>query len=162
VKLVSGAPKLTFQELESIMGLSERIRTAGFPALEVDVSVNGKVTGAAAKTFHSVVFPHGKSDELVGLPASSGKVKAECLVLPSQENISGKIIVLKSSKDLLLLIRQKPAGIILEEGNLLSHASILAREAKIPAIVKVKDATLILKSGDVIEIDASIGTIKKS
>jgi pyruvate,water dikinase len=71
----------------------------------------------------------------------------------------GKIIVLKNSKDLHRYMKDKPAGIILEEGNLLSHASILAREAGIPAIVKVENATQKIKSGTMISIDGSVGSI---
>lgn len=161
MKLISGKPKLSFQELESIIGLSERIKTAGFPPLELELSVEGKVTGVSGKALTAIPSVTGQTDELVGLPASAGKVNAECVVLPSGDSINGKIIVLKNSKDLYLLMPKKPAGIILEEGNLLSHASILAREAKIPAIVKVLNATSILRSGDRIELDASRGIITR-
>ncbi|MFL5784482.1 MAG: PEP-utilizing enzyme [Bacteriovoracaceae bacterium] len=157
--LRSGTPKITFQELESIMGLSERMKTAGLPDLEVEISLDrNKVSGALAREKSQVPLS-GKGDLLVGLPASPGKVAGECVLSP--QNMAGKILVLKNSKDLVLYLRERPAGVILEEGNLLSHASILAREAKVPALVKVKDATSILKNGDRIELDATSGTIKK-
>jgi pyruvate,water dikinase len=157
--LKSDAPKITFQELEAIMGLSERMKTAGLPDLEVEISLaNNKVTGAIAHVKSSV--PHASNhDQLVGLPASPGKTSGECVI--EGKDVAGKIIVMKNSKDLVLLLRHKPLGVILEEGNLLSHASILAREAKVPAIVKVKDATKILRNGDHVELDANSGTIKK-
>lgn len=159
--LVSGRPKLSFQELESIIGLSERIKSARFPYCELELSVDGRVTGVSGKALGQVPSRPGNSGNLVGLPASPGKVRALCAVLPSESEVAGNIIVLKNSKDLFQLIRKKPAGIILEEGNLLSHASILAREAKIPAIVKVLDATKKLTSGEEIELDASRGTVSR-
>lgn len=151
---------ITFQELEGIIGLSERIRTAGFPPLEVSLSVNGKVTGAQGRILGEIPQYPMTSHELRGLPASPGKARGKCLIHPNVE-VAGKILVLKNSKDLILFLRQRPAGLILEEGNLLSHTGVLAREARIPAIVRVKDATKLLNDGEEIEIDASRGTITR-
>ncbi len=152
--LLSGNPKITFGELERVMTISERIKAAGFPPLEISFAEN-----SVSAMLVSKVPPISKSDALLGLPASAGKVTAACLVHPTKDSPTGKIIVLKNSKELPLLMKHKPAGMILEEGNLLSHASILAREAGIPAIVKVENATQKLKSGTVISIDGSLGTI---
>jgi pyruvate,water dikinase len=43
-------------------------------------------------------------------------------------------------------------GLIVENGGLLSHASIVTRELGIPAAIGVKNATTILKTGDMVEI----------
>ena len=51
-------------------------------------------------------------------------------------------------------------GIIAEKGSILSHTAIITRELKKPSIVNVKDATIILKSGDYVEMDATNGIIK--
>lgn len=45
------------------------------------------------------------------------------------------------------------AGIITEQGGILSHAAIISRELKKPCVVGVKNATNILQEGEVIEID---------
>lgn len=157
--LRSGTPKISFQELDSIIALSARMKDKGFPPLELEFSVKDKITGVTARILSQIPPLAELKGELVGLPASSGEVTATCLIYPSKENCSGRIIVLKNSKDLPLLIKEKPAGIILEEGNLLSHASILAREAGIPAIVKVQDALTKLRSGDEVHLDGSKGWI---
>ncbi len=152
--LLSENPKISFLELERVMTVSEKIKAAGFPPLEISF----KEHSVTARLVTDVPLIR-KSDALVGLPASAGKVTAPCLVNPSSESAMGKIIVLKNSKDLHRYMKDKPAGIILEEGNLLSHASILAREAGIPAIVKVENATQKIKSGTMISIDGSVGSI---
>jgi phosphohistidine swiveling domain-containing protein len=152
--LLNGSPKISFAELEEIITLSEKLKQAGFPPLKILFTRNG-VSARPVMNIPAIK----KSDELVGLPASPGKITAISLVYPTQENPSGKIIVMKNSKDLPLLIIHKPSGIILEEGNLLSHASILAREAGIPAIVKVQNATQLIKSGCSITIDGALGSI---
>jgi pyruvate,water dikinase len=51
------------------------------------------------------------------------------------------------------------AGIIVEEGSLLQHATTLAREFGIPAIVGVSGAVAEFRDGDDIEIDGSTGEI---
>ena len=50
-------------------------------------------------------------------------------------------------------------GMIAEMGGLLSHASILAREYGLPAVVNVHGATQKLHDGDKVELNGSTGTI---
>ena len=157
--LRSGTPKISFQELDSVIALSARLKDKGFPPLQLEFTVKDKITGVTAQILSQIPVLAETKGELVGLPASSGEVTAICLIYPSKENCDGKIVVLKNSKELPLLMKQKPAGIILEEGNLLSHASILAREAGIPAIVKVQDALKKLNSGDEVHLDGTRGWI---
>lgn len=160
--LISGSPKLTMVELESLMTVSEKLKAASFPALDMSFSfTRGKLVGASAE-LHKNPPPKSakKSDKLTGLPASTGKASGICSVEPDErEHLAGKILVLKSSKNLIRYIKNKPSGIILEEGSLLSHAAILSREAKIPSIVNVQGATTKLKSGDEVAIDATLGKI---
>ncbi len=160
--LISGSPKLSMMELEALMTVSEKIKTAKFPALDMSFSfTRGKLVGARAELLKGPPPKSAKkTDKLTGLPASSGKASGICAVEPDQKEIlTGKILVLKSSKNLIGYIKNKPAGIILEEGSLLSHAAILSREAKIPSIVKVQGATTKLKTGDEVTIDATLGKI---
>lgn len=51
-------------------------------------------------------------------------------------------------------------AIITDEGGMLSHASILAREFNIPCIVGTKIATQVLKDGDLVEVDADKGVVR--
>jgi pyruvate,water dikinase len=53
-----------------------------------------------------------------------------------------------------------PAGaVVVETGGVLSHAATVAREFGIPAVVMVKDATRILRDGDVVTVDGAAGTV---
>jgi phosphohistidine swiveling domain-containing protein len=160
--LISGSPKLTMLELEAVMTVSEKIKAARFPALDMSFSfTRGKLVGARAEILRALPPKSArKTDKLTGLPASGGKASGICAVEPDEREIlTGKILVLKNSKNLMSYIKNKPCGIILEEGSLLSHAAILSREAKIPSIVKVQGATIRLKSGDDVTIDATLGMI---
>jgi len=51
-------------------------------------------------------------------------------------------------------------GLIIEHGGVLSHASIVARELGIPAVIGVQNATDLYKDGQNVEINGSTGTIK--
>ncbi len=50
-------------------------------------------------------------------------------------------------------------GLVMELGGVLSHGVIIAREYGIPAVVGVKDATKIIKTGQFITVDGSKGFI---
>jgi pyruvate,water dikinase len=51
-------------------------------------------------------------------------------------------------------------GLIIEHGGVLSHASIVARELEIPAVIGVRSATDLYKDGQNVEINGSTGQIK--
>ncbi len=51
------------------------------------------------------------------------------------------------------------AAVVVEVGGVLSHAATVAREFGIPAVSGVKDATRIIKTGQLIRVDGSTGTV---
>ena len=55
----------------------------------------------------------------------------------------------------------RTTGIITDEGGLTCHAAIVAREMKIPTIVGTEKATVIFRNGDLVEVDAYNGIVKK-
>lgn len=50
-------------------------------------------------------------------------------------------------------------GVVMELGGTLSHGVIIAREYGIPAVVGVKHATRIIKTGDIITVDGNTGRV---
>ncbi|MBI4262180.1 hypothetical protein HY624_01495 [Candidatus Uhrbacteria bacterium] len=58
------------------------------------------------------------------------------------------------------LIREA-AAIVTDEGGILCHASILAREFKIPTVIGTKIATRVFHDGDRVEFDAVKGIVRK-
>ena len=51
-------------------------------------------------------------------------------------------------------------GVVTEVGGMLSHAAVIGREYGIPAVLNVKDATRLIRSGDLIEVDGSLGSVR--
>jgi pyruvate,water dikinase len=51
------------------------------------------------------------------------------------------------------------AGVVMDQGGILSHGSIIAREYGIPAVVNVGPATKIIKTGQTIQVDGNRGVV---
>ncbi|MBI2668197.1 hypothetical protein HYX17_05525 [Candidatus Woesearchaeota archaeon] len=73
---------------------------------------------------------------------------------------NGEILVAETTAPELMIACKKASVIITDMGGMLSHAAIVSRELRIPCIVDTKNATKILKTGDLVEIDANKGIIK--
>ena len=58
-------------------------------------------------------------------------------------------------------LMQKAAAIITDQGGILSHAAIVSRELGKPCITGTENATSLLKDGDMVEVDADEGVVRK-
>lgn len=100
---------------------------------------------------------------LKGAAASSGKATGVARVVHSMSELNrvkpGDILVTNSTDPgwtpVFLLIR----GLVLETGGILAHGTVLAREYGLPAVTSVRNATSLIKDGELIAIDGSRGTI---
>jgi len=50
---------------------------------------------------------------------------------------------------------------VTDQGGMLSHAAIISRELGVPCIVGTVNATKVFKDGDMVEVDADKGIIRK-
>ena len=77
----------------------------------------------------------------------------------------GEILVTEMTRPDTVLACKKAAAIVTDEGGITSHAAIISRELKIPCIIAAKIATQVLKTGDLVEVDATnkgvVSIIKK-
>lgn len=73
----------------------------------------------------------------------------------------GDIIVATSTARDMVRFMERASAIITEEGGLTSHGAIVGLNLEKPTIVGAKDATVILKDGDIITVDSSTGQIYK-
>ncbi len=103
-----------------------------------------------------------KPDKLFGIASSVGMVKGEVLVIDSPDiniDTSNKIIVTKTTDPGWVFLIKNSLGIVAEKGSMLSHTAIITRELKKPSVVNVKDITKVVKTGDVVELNAAEGMI---
>ncbi len=51
------------------------------------------------------------------------------------------------------------AGLVVEQGGILSHGSIVAREYGLPAVTNVLSATRVIRTGDLVQVDGNRGRV---
>ena len=77
---------------------------------------------------------------------------------PSQVDIqTGDILIAQNTDPGWTAILSIVGGMVMEEGGLLNHCSIVARELGVPSIVGVHLATRRIKDNDLITIDGGLG-----
>jgi phosphoenolpyruvate synthase/pyruvate phosphate dikinase len=96
----------------------------------------------------------------------------------SDEVVNGEVVLVESKEDLkgnykgkiLVSVQTTPhfvpyldgvKAIITDEGGVTSHAAIISREFKIPAVIGTQIATKVLKTGDIVEIIFKEGKVRK-
>lgn len=52
------------------------------------------------------------------------------------------------------------AGLVVDQGGVLSHGSIVARELGLPAVTDTGAATQTIKTGDLVEVDGNLGRVR--
>lgn len=58
-------------------------------------------------------------------------------------------------------VMKKVRGFVTDEGGVLSHAAIVARELKKPCVIGTEYATKVFRDGDMVEVDATKGIVRK-
>jgi phosphohistidine swiveling domain-containing protein len=103
--------------------------------------------------------------ELKGQIACKGIVKGKVRVILDENKAyelkKGEILVTKMTSPKFTIVINRAIGIITDDGGMLCHAAILAREYNIPCVVGTKIATKILKTGELVELNAERGIVRK-
>ncbi|GAB4334202.1 MAG: PEP/pyruvate-binding domain-containing protein [Candidatus Abyssubacteria bacterium] len=93
-----------------------------------------------------------------GVPASRGLATGRVAVVHGEEDLGGispgSVLVAQDSFLRIVKVISHLRGIILERGNPLEHLACVAREYRIPMLVRAAGACRILQSGQVITLDA--------
>jgi pyruvate,water dikinase len=107
--------------------------------------------------------------ELEGQIGWRGKIQGNCFVIHwDAEDVTleianmpeGSILIAGQTRPELMPAIQKASAIVTDEGGLLSHAAIVARELKKPCVIGTKFATKVFKTGDLVEVDAEKGIVR--
>ncbi|MFH1890422.1 MAG: PEP-utilizing enzyme [Candidatus Kuenenbacteria bacterium] len=119
-----------------------------------------------ARAIYSAWIKSIKSKEIKGQVASSpikkisGKVSVVVDVYRDKFR-PGTILVTTMTRPEFMPLMRKAKAVITDEGGITCHAAIVSRELNIPCIIGTKNATKILKSGDLVEVDAEKGVVRK-
>lgn len=98
---------------------------------------------------------------LSGYPASYGIFKGKAFVInnPNHKIKKKGAYVFRRTDTSYMNLIEHASAIVTEEGGVLSHAAIVARELKIPCVVGVNNATKYIHNGDKIVVDGARGKI---
>jgi phosphohistidine swiveling domain-containing protein len=105
-----------------------------------------------------------QNSKIVGSVAYKGVVTGKVVVVTLKEHykkiLEGDVLVTTMTDPSMVTFLPKISAIVTDEGGILCHASIISRELKKPCIIGTKDATKILKDGDMVEVDAENGIVR--
>lgn len=119
----------------------------------------------ARKVYQKVVFEEQEfGDTINGFCASTGNAVGEasvCLTLNDIRNFKeGDVLVTSMTRPEFLPAMKKCVAIVADEGGITSHAAIVSRELGKPCVIGTKNATKIIKTGDLIEVKANHGAVR--
>jgi len=100
-----------------------------------------------------------------GLCANTGIVVGKAKILNSIKEISkvksGDILITETTSVDSLPAMKRAAAFVTEVGGLTCHAAVVAREFGVPCIVSYKNVTKKFKDGELVEVDANAGVVRK-
>lgn len=99
------------------------------------------------------------SGSAASLGVAIGRVKV-CTSIESLNKVSeGDILVASMTRPEYLPAMKKAAAFVTDEGGITCHAAIVAREMKKPCVIGTKNATKVLKDGDLVEVKGHHGLV---
>ncbi len=105
------------------------------------------------------------SKTFTGVCACLGMARGRVRVVIKYQQIAqvkkGEILVTNNTTPDYVPAMRKAAAIITEQGGITSHAALISRELGVPCIIGTRIATKVLKTGDLVEVDANSGIVRK-
>ncbi|MEO5703606.1 MAG: PEP/pyruvate-binding domain-containing protein [Candidatus Limnocylindrales bacterium] len=176
---ISAADDIFFLTREEVLG-----GLAGPTAGEVDIEARrtlhaqqarlvpplllGDVPPLVARMLHGFTKTVGarQSDRALvsGTPASAGRATGLVRVIRGADEFGdlqlGEILVAPLTAPAWTSLFSRAAGVVTDVGSAAAHASLIAREFGIPAIVGTGDATQRLRTGMRVTVDGGTGTVE--
>ena len=117
----------------------------------------------AAKKEEAAPMSGEKKRLLRGQPASPGLVAGKAHVILDAKNIGefqrGEILVTEMTSPDWGQAMRKARAIVTNSGGITCHAAIVSRELGIPCVVGAGNATTVIKTGQVVTVDATHGVV---
>jgi phosphohistidine swiveling domain-containing protein len=106
-----------------------------------------------------------KTDEIKGYGACKGIVKGPVKKIGNKFDIHkiirGDILVAEFTTPDFVPAMEKALAIVTDIGGITSHTAIVSRELGIPCVIGTKIATKVLQDGDLVEVNADKGIVRK-
>jgi pyruvate,water dikinase len=103
------------------------------------------------------------ADAIVGQPASAGRASGPVRLITDPDQFDsfqpGEILLARATAPAWTPLFARAAAVVTDGGAITAHASIVAREYGIPAVVGTGDATHRLVTGQWVTVDGSTGIV---
>jgi phosphohistidine swiveling domain-containing protein len=124
-------------------------------------ALRGLMHGAAEAARSRPVPPDAV---LVGEPASPGRATGTVRIVRGPEDFDrfrdGDVLVARLTAPVWTPLFGRAAAVVTDGGTLAAHASLVAREYGIPAVVGTSEATHRLREGQVVIVDGGAGVVQ--
>jgi phosphohistidine swiveling domain-containing protein len=101
---------------------------------------------------------------IAGQPGSPGRVTGPVRIIRSREEFArlqpGDILVAPATTPAWTQLFSRAAAVVTDTGTFVAHASLVAREYGIPAVVGSVDATKRLRDGEIVTVDGNAGYVE--
>lgn len=105
-----------------------------------------------------------EEQELRGAAASAGTYRGPARVLRSEEEFdrvqSGDVLVCPTTSPTWNILFGAIGAVVTDEGGILSHPALIAREFAIPAVVGTRTGTKVIADGQMVEVDGTAGIVR--
>ncbi len=99
---------------------------------------------------------------VTGSPVSPGTATGRVRVVLSPKDTSimpGEVLVCPGTDPSWTPLFLSACALVMEVGGMMTHGAVVAREYGIPAVVGVKDATTVFKTGQLVSVNGSSGEV---
>jgi len=166
------APNMTLKEIKKFLR-GEQVKDVFDRQVYSYIAYDGTdmqiLSGAEAYRKIRELDKNIPKNEVIGVPACKGVIRGKVKVIPASlhpekyldKMEKGDILVSDTTGPEMIVAIEKAAGIVADEGGQMSHAAIVSREFNLPCVVGTKYATEVFKDGDLIEVNANNGVVRK-
>jgi len=127
------------------------------------IEINSELN--SSEYFFQEEFFDNNVHQINGAIANKGTAKGKVKIIFNRKQLNnfeeGEILVAPMTSPWYVPIMEKAAALITDEGGITCHAAIISREINKPCIIGTKFATKVLKDGDLVEVDANEGIVRK-
>ncbi len=106
-----------------------------------------------------------KGKFVTGSVAQSGKVIGKVRIIIDPKDVLdfdvGDVLVASMTRPEFLPLMKKASAFVTDGGGILCHAAIVAREMGKPCVIGTGNATKVFKGGDMVEVDADNGVVRR-
>jgi rifampicin phosphotransferase len=141
------------------------------PPLALGRPIGAQLIAGAVEAMRIRTGPHGRvgsgavdADQMVGMPASPGRATGRVRIVRGPEEFDqfqpGEVLVAQVTAPAWTPLFERAAAVVTDGGSVAAHASLVAREYGIPAVVGAGDATARLHDGQLVTVDGSAGVVE--